>query len=58
VWWKGKKVSGSSDGFNIEHYVKEMTLKILKQNRGVKLNAKTLTKLADKGLRLIPPLDP
>ena len=55
---EGETVGDSFDDFDLEHYLKEKTLKVLGQNRGVKLTTKTLSRLAQRGLRLIPPRDP
>ncbi len=46
------------DDFDLERYMKERTVRILRKNGGVRLTTKTLTRLANRGLRLIPPLDP
>ena len=51
-------VRDTLDDFDLEHYIREKTLRILRRNGGVKLTTKTLTKLAHTGLRLIPPLGP
>lgn len=50
-------VGDTLDDFDLEHYIREKTLQILRRNGGVKLTTKTLTRLAHTGLRLIPPLD-
>ena len=56
---RGKRMVGDTlDDFDVEHYMKEKTLRILRKNGGVKLTTRTLTRLAHTGLRLIPPLDP
>ena len=51
-------VGDTLDDFDLEHYMKEKTLRILRKNGGVRLTTKTLARLAHTGLRLIPPLDP
>jgi len=50
-------VGDSPDDFDLERYMREKTLRILRQNGGVKLTGMTLARLAHTGLRLIPPLD-
>jgi len=42
--------------FDFERYMKQKFLKILDNNKGVKLSDKTLDGLAHAGFRLVPPV--
>jgi len=47
----------STKRFDYERYIMQKTLKILRQNKGVKLTKETLTELHAIGFNLIPSID-